>query len=335
MLLGASRDNETVGAHFEDLKEPGHVNFLVTVQRKAVEEGSGNAAMGVFLSSPTEAVPRLSTSPNEPSNDTLPHHGVEGVRDPSQWVVNTVKRKPGEEEGEIQQDGAGTIAITGLTADPMGSKKAIDDDDIADSEDGHSIKHEAAERRRRNVVLLIVLLVSVALVGVILGVVLSIRSKPTSNTSGSSAQGDIGAGAPSGGAGEGSGAAAGSPTPTTPGSPAPSSTPPLTGTWTYLNCTIDGPVPKLFGSTFSRTGLNTGERLDTPPGSGWTNAGCQKACAALQYPYAGTEYAVECWCGLTVNGRVLAKEAECGLKCLVNEGEFCGGANRMTLWGLV
>lgn len=59
---------------------------------------------------------------------------------------------------------------------------------------------------------------------------------------------------------------------------------------------------------------------------------CTDACFNAGYPLAGTEYADECYCGLTFsNGGAPTPLTDCNMACSGNGSEFCGGPNRLNV----
>lgn len=64
-----------------------------------------------------------------------------------------------------------------------------------------------------------------------------------------------------------------------------------------------------------------------------TSERCVKFCFAKGYPYAGTEYHTECYCGTKVaTGGSKAVEGECSTPCGGNATQACGGPKRLTLY---
>ncbi|KAF2761337.1 WSC-domain-containing protein [Pseudovirgaria hyperparasitica] len=64
-----------------------------------------------------------------------------------------------------------------------------------------------------------------------------------------------------------------------------------------------------------------------------TVAKCTAACKAGKYKYAGVEYSYECYCGNTIDNGHGPKSDGCTMTCKGNSTEFCGGANRINLYG--
>ncbi|OCK83019.1 WSC-domain-containing protein [Lepidopterella palustris CBS 459.81] len=60
---------------------------------------------------------------------------------------------------------------------------------------------------------------------------------------------------------------------------------------------------------------------------------CLDQCGSLGYPFAGTEYSDECYCGVVLgNGTVSAPATDCNMPCSGNSSETCGGPNRLNLY---
>ncbi|PSN73770.1 WSC-domain-containing protein, partial [Corynespora cassiicola Philippines] len=70
---------------------------------------------------------------------------------------------------------------------------------------------------------------------------------------------------------------------------------------------------------------------------GLSIAACTSACKGQGFIYSGVEYGRECWCGAALNsiaqsipgGPVISG---CDFVCTGNASEFCGGANRLSLY---
>ncbi|UNI14601.1 (Methyl)glyoxal oxidase [Purpureocillium takamizusanense] len=64
-----------------------------------------------------------------------------------------------------------------------------------------------------------------------------------------------------------------------------------------------------------------------------TNAKCVQFCYAKGFPYAGTEYNTECYCGdKLATGGVKAAEGDCSTPCGGDATQPCGGQGRLTLY---
>ncbi|KAL8924101.1 MAG: hypothetical protein Q9208_004238 [Pyrenodesmia sp. 3 TL-2023] len=63
-----------------------------------------------------------------------------------------------------------------------------------------------------------------------------------------------------------------------------------------------------------------------------TVATCSTFCS--DYNFFGIEYRSECFCGNTItNNAARAAEGDCSMTCSGNSTQFCGGANRLTVYG--
>ena len=67
-----------------------------------------------------------------------------------------------------------------------------------------------------------------------------------------------------------------------------------------------------------------------------TNEKCARFCFQAGFPYAGTEYHSECFCGdRLTDGGVKAADLYCNSACGGNATQACGGPNRLTLYRTV
>ncbi|KAI1823578.1 WSC domain-containing protein [Xylaria intraflava] len=75
-------------------------------------------------------------------------------------------------------------------------------------------------------------------------------------------------------------------------------------------------------------------RQDNVNSSTLTTETCLKSCLSGGFPFAGTEYGGECYCGVVVgNGTSLATDpATCNIPCNGNASETCGGPSRLSLY---
>ncbi|KAI0099658.1 WSC domain-containing protein [Nemania sp. FL0031] len=75
-------------------------------------------------------------------------------------------------------------------------------------------------------------------------------------------------------------------------------------------------------------------RQDTLESAAMTTETCLQACLAGGFPFAGTEYGGECYCGVVIgNGTDLATDAStCNMACNGNSSEICGGPARLSLY---
>jgi hypothetical protein len=68
------------------------------------------------------------------------------------------------------------------------------------------------------------------------------------------------------------------------------------------------------------------------PGGPYTVAGCQSACAAAGYQYAGVQYGGECFCG-DAYGRY-GPAVNCNMPCSVDPNQICGGKWAQDIYAL-
>ncbi|KAI1492173.1 WSC domain-containing protein [Biscogniauxia mediterranea] len=75
-------------------------------------------------------------------------------------------------------------------------------------------------------------------------------------------------------------------------------------------------------------------RQDDLDSSTMTTETCLNSCLAGGYPFAGTEYGGECYCGVVIgNGTELASDATtCNMPCNGNAEQTCGGPSRLSLY---
>ncbi|KAL5392928.1 hypothetical protein DPSP01_000621 [Paraphaeosphaeria sporulosa] len=67
--------------------------------------------------------------------------------------------------------------------------------------------------------------------------------------------------------------------------------------------------------------------------SAMTTEMCLTACGAKGFPFAGTEFGRECYCGVVLgNGTVNAESDQCATPCTGNSSQICGGADRLSLY---
>jgi hypothetical protein len=82
--------------------------------------------------------------------------------------------------------------------------------------------------------------------------------------------------------------------------------------------------------------LTIGMGVAGGPGN-MTVANCAQVCGAQNYQYFGVEYAQECYCGNSFsNGGAPAPDGTvgCNMLCNGNTTEYCGGPNRLNVYGL-
>ncbi|ETS85780.1 hypothetical protein PFICI_03805 [Pestalotiopsis fici W106-1] len=64
-----------------------------------------------------------------------------------------------------------------------------------------------------------------------------------------------------------------------------------------------------------------------------TTEACLGACLKGGFPFAGTEYAQECYCGVVLgNDTAQVDVAECAMPCTGNSSQICGGPDRLSLY---
>ncbi|KAF2730129.1 WSC-domain-containing protein [Polyplosphaeria fusca] len=67
--------------------------------------------------------------------------------------------------------------------------------------------------------------------------------------------------------------------------------------------------------------------------SAMTTETCLDACGSKGYPFAGTEFGRECYCGVVLgNGTLPADGGECSTTCTGNSTQYCGGPDRLSLY---
>lgn len=90
--------------------------------------------------------------------------------------------------------------------------------------------------------------------------------------------------------------------------------------WSYHGCHTDHDRRKLSGPSFVSS-LNM------------TQDSCVAFCTTTSHPYAGLEYASECYCGLTLGAGAEKKDdSECGFACAGNGSQACGAGNRLSVF---
>ncbi|KAI0460679.1 WSC domain-containing protein [Xylaria acuta] len=75
-------------------------------------------------------------------------------------------------------------------------------------------------------------------------------------------------------------------------------------------------------------------RQDNVDSSTLTTEKCLESCLSGGFPFAGTEYGGECYCGVVIgNGTDLATDAStCNMPCNGNSDQTCGGPARLSLY---
>ena len=96
------------------------------------------------------------------------------------------------------------------------------------------------------------------------------------------------------------------------------------GNYTFQGCYKEATTGRLLtGPTYTN---NTGMTVES----------CVKFCSAQipAQPYAGVEYAAECYCGssLPTTATRAATNATCSMTCSGNNKEYCGGPNLLDIY---
>lgn len=74
-------------------------------------------------------------------------------------------------------------------------------------------------------------------------------------------------------------------------------------------------------------------RQDQVDGATLTTEKCLQACRDGGFPFAGTEFGGECYCGVVIGNDTYAAPAdECNMPCNGNSGQSCGGRGRLNLY---
>jgi hypothetical protein len=101
----------------------------------------------------------------------------------------------------------------------------------------------------------------------------------------------------------------------------------------YINLIYDPRKPATLSAPYLGCFVDEGPRAlpDNPVAADdMTAQKCQTNCAG--YRYFGVEFARECWCGRNLPN-VTAPPSECSMPCLGDDAQFCGGPNRINVWG--
>lgn len=96
---------------------------------------------------------------------------------------------------------------------------------------------------------------------------------------------------------------------------------PAVGNWVSLGC---------YSDNVDGRALTAGPMvLDAPN----TIEVCTQKCFDSGFPFSGTEFAGECYCGNEIgNGGAPAAATDCNMVCTGNPLEFCGGPNRLNVY---
>ncbi|GLB35519.1 putative protein xylosyltransferase activity [Lyophyllum shimeji] len=94
--------------------------------------------------------------------------------------------------------------------------------------------------------------------------------------------------------------------------------------WAYEGCYTDSQTAKVFPY---RAIVDT--RF-------FTLEVCADACAKAGFSYAGIEFRNECWCGTStqLQNSAIRPDSDCGMACIYNYFERCGGPDRMSVYKL-
>ncbi|KAJ7758795.1 copper radical oxidase [Mycena maculata] len=103
--------------------------------------------------------------------------------------------------------------------------------------------------------------------------------------------------------------------------PPPPTIPAQIGDWTSLGCWSDN----VNGVRSLPNGINAANPL--------TLEECTAGCLAAGYPFSGSEYAAQCYCGTSIgSGAAQTAVTDCNMLCAGNSSEFCGGPNRLSMY---
>ncbi|KAJ8496398.1 hypothetical protein ONZ51_g1161 [Trametes cubensis] len=102
--------------------------------------------------------------------------------------------------------------------------------------------------------------------------------------------------------------------------PPPPITVPSVGDWVSLGC---------FNDSVDARVLAVGVNVDGP----FTVESCTTACFNNNFPFAGMEYAGQCFCDTQIeNGGTVMPATDCSMACNGNSSELCGGPNRLNVY---
>ncbi|KAH7138161.1 WSC domain-containing protein [Dendryphion nanum] len=90
------------------------------------------------------------------------------------------------------------------------------------------------------------------------------------------------------------------------------------GRWTYIGCYYDTGSARTLPNAFFGGDMMTAQA-------------CTDFCGRRGYPFAGTEYGQECWCGLGL-GSAQSYPNDCTMPCTGDMNEVCGTGNRLTVY---
>ncbi|KAL6310273.1 copper radical oxidase [Sparassis latifolia] len=102
--------------------------------------------------------------------------------------------------------------------------------------------------------------------------------------------------------------------------PAPPITVPSVGLWVSLGCYSDSVNNRTLSAQIGTQGSVTVES-------------CTSACYNAGYPFAGIEYAAQCFCGANLgNGGAPISLSSCDMPCAGNSSEYCGGPDALNMY---
>ncbi|KAH8661991.1 copper radical oxidase [Xylariales sp. PMI_506] len=95
----------------------------------------------------------------------------------------------------------------------------------------------------------------------------------------------------------------------------------LPSNWTYVGCYVDN----IDGRALSLDSYTNATSM--------TDVLCIMFCMTAGYPFAGTEYSDECYCGEVVDeAATLAPDSDCDMPCSGATDEACGAGNRLSVF---
>ncbi|KAH9979503.1 copper radical oxidase [Lactifluus volemus] len=90
--------------------------------------------------------------------------------------------------------------------------------------------------------------------------------------------------------------------------------------WSYNACWVDNANGRIL-------------QTELPDNQALTVQNCIASCASQNFPLAGLESSVQCFCGNElVEGAVLASNSNCNMACSGSSSQACGGPNRISLY---
>ncbi|KAK4237144.1 glyoxal oxidase [Achaetomium macrosporum] len=94
----------------------------------------------------------------------------------------------------------------------------------------------------------------------------------------------------------------------------------LPGNWEYQGCYTDVPGRTLSSASYA-------------DGANMTIEACLDFCESKGFPYAGTEYSVECFCGSTpASGTQKLADSDCNMACSGDATQPCGAGSKLSLF---